>query len=262
MINIRKYFLENITDKEYHFIFKNYIHIGVNFFLNNAYEFWDDKAIIERFKELCEPKKEYRFSEYERILFYLITYYLYKEGYVIKEFPMLFERPPRDMNKFVVEKIKNKIRVLENKKPEDIVRWQERRDFVESMQIIKCKKEINIEIETETKELLQKLSTREFEKKNNDEKLVAISEGIEHILKENKKYLELDFEKFEIIGINNENIKNFRKIIHCFRHATNESLIERKNFSEKEKEIFINFGLVIINAIHYIKHKNNEKNEN
>lgn len=38
--------------------------------------------------------------------------------------------------------------------------------------------------------------------------------------------------------------------MQCFRHATNEAILERNSYSEKQKSFFVDFGLTIIKVIY------------
>ena len=38
--------------------------------------------------------------------------------------------------------------------------------------------------------------------------------------------------------------------MQCFRHCTDEALKERKSYSEKQKNFFVDYGLTIVKAIH------------
>lgn len=49
-----------------------------------------------------------------------------------------------------------------------------------------------------------------------------------------------------------QHIIDYRKKTHCFRHATTESIAERKQYSKEEKQFLIDLGIFI--AIHIHKH--------
>lgn len=38
--------------------------------------------------------------------------------------------------------------------------------------------------------------------------------------------------------------------MHCFRHATEEAMIERQSFTKEQKHFFINYGLIVLDTIH------------
>ena len=54
---------------------------------------YDTEEAITKFRELCQPEVNFS-SDKNKCWFYLITYYLYKMGYEIKEFPRVLARPP------------------------------------------------------------------------------------------------------------------------------------------------------------------------
>lgn len=38
--------------------------------------------------------------------------------------------------------------------------------------------------------------------------------------------------------------------MHCFRHATDDAISERKTYSEEQKNFFVDYGLTIVKVIH------------
>lgn len=52
--------------------------------------------------------------------------------------------------------------------------------------------------------------------------------------------------------ITNDDITSYRHKIQCVRHASSESMNERKSFTEEQKKLLIEYGLVVLNAIHTI----------
>lgn len=69
---------------------------------------YDAEEAITKFKELCQPDVGCYDSE-KVCWFYLVTYYLYKIGYEIKEFSRVLARPPVQPNDFVYVEIRNRI---------------------------------------------------------------------------------------------------------------------------------------------------------
>lgn len=63
------------------------------------FEVHDAEEAIEKFRELCQPGVSFSDNE-QKCWFYLITYYLYKMGYEIKEFPKVLARPPVEPSDF------------------------------------------------------------------------------------------------------------------------------------------------------------------
>jgi len=101
-MDLKDFYLQNIQKDEYHYRFYDSIE-NVNNVYNifsgytevEDYEFevYDAEEVITKFRELCQPDVDFSGSE-NKCWFYLISYYLYKVGYVIKEFPRLLARPP------------------------------------------------------------------------------------------------------------------------------------------------------------------------
>lgn len=53
-----------------------------------------------------------------------------------------------------------------------------------------------------------------------DEKIGYLNMAIENILIVNKKYIQVDSNKLFLNLITNEDIINYRKVTHCFRHGS------------------------------------------
>lgn len=69
----------------------------------------------------------------------------------------------------------------------------------------------------------------------------------------NGSYIKLDYSKNCFEYIDDELIKTYRKQIHCFRHASENALDERKQFSKEQKEFIIDYGITIVKLIHSLK---------
>ena len=83
-----------------------------------------------------------------------------------------------------------------------------------------------------------------------DEKLAEIANLIENMLKRDGKFIKLDYSVISYGLITDEDITAFRKKMHCFRHATDESIIERQSYSDQQKDFFIDYGLTLVKMIH------------
>lgn len=80
---------------------------------NNDYEFviYDPEEAFIKYRELCQP--EVNFSDNEnKGWFFLISFYLYKLSYEIKEFPRILASPPKDPLDFTYNEIRNWIIAL------------------------------------------------------------------------------------------------------------------------------------------------------
>ena len=83
-----------------------------------------------------------------------------------------------------------------------------------------------------------------------DEKLAEIANLIEGLLKKNGKFITPDYPKICFDYIANDVVKSYRKKMHCFRHATDDAISERKTYSEEQKSFFVDYGLTIVKVIH------------
>lgn len=86
-----------------------------------------------------------------------------------------------------------------------------------------------------------------------DEKLQEIANLIENMLKENGKFITLDYDSFAFEYLSDETIKKFRKQMQCFRHSSEEAVAERRNYTDAQKNFFVDFGIVIVKTIHELK---------
>ena len=115
-MDLKEFYFQNITDAEYHSRFRKSIE-NVNMVYNiftgaeevEDYEFviYDAEEAITKYRELCQP--EVNFDNEKKCWFYLISYYLYKIGFEIKEFPRILARPPVDPAEFTYTEIRNRI---------------------------------------------------------------------------------------------------------------------------------------------------------
>lgn len=256
-MDLKKYYLENITKDEYYynfFDFINDINCTDNVFLGreetNNYEFniYDIEEAIEKFKGLCQPEKENHTLE-DKCWFYLISFYLYKNGYFIKEFPRVLARPPKDTFEFVNKEIRNKL-IISGKEINGKVPHKERRLLVARFTFKQNSEHIQIDEYMEQK--FKEISTRNtsFDKMSIDEKILEIANLIENFLKKEDKFITLDYSKMCFDYISEETIKKYRKSIQCFRHSSEEALKEREEYSEEQKSFIIDYGLIILKVIH------------
>lgn len=138
-MDLKEFYFQNIQETEYHYRFHDSIK-NVNKIYNifngyeevNDYKFeiYDEEEAITKFRELCQPEVEFSRSE-EKCWFYLITYYLYKMGYEIKEFPRVLARPPVNPSDFTYEEIRNRL-IAQGDDDNGTVRFAVRRKFIAS----------------------------------------------------------------------------------------------------------------------------------
>lgn len=181
-IDLMNFFINNVTKKDYHYKFYDFIKNINNTYnpitdemgKNDNYEFYvyDSEEAISYFKELCMPRSN-DFSNQEKCWFYLITFYLYSNGYEIKEFPRILARPPVEPTEFTYEEIRNKLIPLVEH-DNGTVRFATRRKYVSEFTFeIKY---INIRINDTINKKFIEISTRQasFDSMSTDEKLAEI----------------------------------------------------------------------------------------
>ena len=256
-MDLKEFYFENIHEAEYHYSFHDSIK-NVNRIYNifseheevDDYEFevYDAEAAITKFRELCQPDVSFSSSE-NKCWFYLITYYLYKMGYEIKEFSRVLARPPVDPSDFTYGEIRNRI-IAQGDDDNGTVRYAVRRKFVASFTFEL--KSSHIDIDNSINQKFVEISNRQasFNNMSTDEKLAEIANLIENLLKKNGKFITPDYSKICFDYIANDIVTSYRKKMHCFRHATDEAIAERNSYSQDQKNFFVNYGLTIVNVIH------------
>ena len=260
-MDLEEYYFSNIQPKEYHHKF--YASIKM---LNEAhdvsstmdelndcsFEIFDQEEAIDKFRDLCQP--EVTFDERTKCWFYLITYYLHKSGYEIKEFPRILARPPVDPSDFTYNDIRNKI-ISQGGDDHGTVRYATRRSFVSEFHFEL--KNTHIDIIDSLNQKFMEISNRQasFDNMSIDEKLSELANLIENFLKKNGKFITLDYSKISFDYISNDIVCSYRKRLHCFRHATQEAMAERSSYSEEQKKFLIDYGLIIIKIIYFLVNK-------
>lgn len=213
---------------------------------------FDDKEAIQKIKDYVKPPDDRTEEEYSD--FILLCYYLNKQGYYITRFPEFLERPT-NLHDFSYNKVRTEIQKETN--DYGLVRWAERRAFVDSMTFKKKNNSVAVNVKEDINELFVKVSTRgaEFENMTADEKLQHIKNILENLLKD-IGYKNVIFENFTMGYITSEQVLKFSKKLQCFRHGSKESLEERKSYTDDEKQFMIDYGLTILAVAKIYSDKN------
>lgn len=231
-MDLREFYFENIQKTEWHYRFINditevneceNIFTGEKETYDIRFDIYDEEEAIEKFRKLCEPNLV--FDKENTCWFYLVTYYLYKKGYEIVEFPKILARPLKEPGEFATSEIRK--RIIDNGDDENgTVRYETRRRYVKEL-TFRCQ-ENHVEIDELIKKKFIELSNRSasFCNMSTDEKLAEITNLIENLLKRNGRFVDVDYSKVCFDYITENDIKSYRKKMHCFRHATEEALAE------------------------------------
>lgn len=261
-MDLKEYYFQNIKEEEYHYRFYDSI-LNVNMTYNvfNGYEetndfkfeVYDAEEAISKFRELCQPNLFISKAE-DKCWFYLITYYLHKMAYEIKEFPRILARPSIDPNDFTYGDIRNRI-IANGDDDNGTVRYATRRIYVSNLTFVL--KSNSIEVDELIDQKFIEISNRNasFNNMSTDEKLAEIANLIENLLKKDGKFITIDYSSICFDFLSDGTVTNYRKKMQCFRHATEDAIIERNNYTEEQKDFFIDYGLVIVKTIYSLLKK-------
>ncbi len=255
-MDLKEFYNEHIKTDEYHYKFFDAINIKlqrvsvfgyVEEIESSSFEVFDEEEAITNFKKICQTGVE--FSIDNTVWFYLLTYYLHKNGYTLNMFPRILARPPKDPLEFTYEEIRNRI-ISRGEDVNGVVSFASRRKLIEGFEFKKGDNDISLDDSIDKK--FQDISNRKapFNSMSVNEKLAEIANLIENLLNKNGKFRVLNYSEYYFDFISDNTIKQFRKKLHCFRHATDEAIRERETFTEEQKYFFVEYGLVIINVIH------------
>ncbi len=242
-------FWNNNIEKNY-FYFEKFGNLNIDFIIE--LEVLDEKEAIDIFKDLLEPRSTDSRTDNdngnEDIEFILISFYLNQKGYFIDKFPEFLERPTSRYD-LSYNKIRNKL-LRANKELDGRVPWKLRREYIADLEFIKRWQ--NVDLNEDAKRAIEEVSLNKgnFNNKEDDEKLLLITNVIEYLLKDDKKqkFLNINYsECFELL--NDKDIIKYRKVLHDYRHSTKEAVKTRKNITENQKRFLINYGITIINYI-------------
>lgn len=243
MINLIQYFSNHVREDMYY-----YHHF---FYLTNEerhdVNYYDDLEIIEEFRIMIDPKNENNITLHLNEKFILMCFYLYNNGYTIKQFPNFLERPNKKcaLYDFLYNNMHKQISATKNIEV-DKIKERDKRNLISELIFEKNKYDINNNID----DIFKKISTRNasFNQMTDDEKLKEICNAIEYLLKKDDKFKKLDYgDCFEILD--DLEIKKIRNKLECFRHSSNEAIMERKNINTFQKDLLIRYGIFIIETI-------------
>lgn len=176
-MDLKEFYFQNITDSEYHSHFREAIE-NVNMVYNifsgaeevEDYEFivYDAEEAITKYRELCQP--DVNFDNEKQCWFYLVSYYLHKMGFVIKEFPRILARPPVNPSDFTYTEIRNRI-IAQGGDDNGTVRYATRRTFIASLTFEQ--KSSHIEVDESIDKKFIEISNRQasFNSMSTDENL-------------------------------------------------------------------------------------------
>lgn len=244
MIGIYDYYTKYIKENSfYHYTFHNDIELYFTF--NEEFKYFNEEAIISRFRILTYPSNDY--SESESIEFIMLCFYLHNEGYYIDLFPNFLNRPTnvRDFSLEIREYI-----LEQGASHGGTVTWATRRNVSNSIKFLKQDITL-VKVSEDLNKLFKKISNRnaDFLAMSSDEKLAEINNVIENILKVKDKWKIIDYQSETLGFLSDSIIIEYRNLVHCFRHGAEKAIEERNSFTDKQKEFLINYGTTICEVI-------------
>ncbi len=256
MIKLLKYYSENFS-KHVNFYYddrhlKNLISDYETYKkLEDSLDFVDDRQIIESWKSMLYPGQyNDEFSEvFDELRFLYMSYYLWNEKYIVKDFTDIFNvfKGRNNLSNVILY---NSTEDKYGRNDKGHVTWKNRRKFIDNLSLIK--KTGILTVKKEIDDLFVKISTRtsDFHSMSTDEKLENIRNVYEYLIVEYGGFYKIDYIT-EFMGfINEENLKKYSKLLHIFRHGNPDSIKERAMYSENEKKYMIDFGILILNKLH------------
>lgn len=188
--------------------------INIDIYEDNGYEEYCSKA--NKLRQIFETESNLKVY---KLIDELLNYY---EDYKLKNDDLT------NYDKKKIEEIKIEIKDLSQKDYEKVV------------------------VAEELDNIIQKISTRnaKFNEMALDEKLKEIANLIEYLLKDNNKFIELNYDDISLGFIKELDVKNLRKRIQCFRHSSKESIKERNIYTENQKHFMVELGILICNLIY------------
>jgi len=256
-MDLKEYYNQNIKKTDYHYLFNNFIS-NCDFEIlkyDDKFYIYDVEDAIVRFKKLCQPEENFKHN-CDKVLFYLLSFYLHNEGYVIEEFPRILARPPIEPYEFTYSDIRNRI-ISQGNDDNGAVRYATRRYFVDNLTFGRIKPHLSLNKGLEHVMIDILNHNTSFYEKSKDEQLSDIANVIEYLLKSDKGYIELDYANNRFPFISNESVKKLRTQLQCFRHTSEESIKERLSYTNEQKKALADYGVAVVNIIYMIKNKTN-----
>ena len=254
MIDLVDYYIKNVEESKNNYYLREF---SVQNAMLLKLLLVDLDEVIEVWKTSVYPNAE---DESNKKVFYLTSFYLFNEGYIIKEHPKLL----KNINEPLL--ISNK--VLRKATADKYgyngsgggVAWEDRRRYIDELSFIKKNKNI-INISENIQDIINKVSgsNTTFIEMTEEEKLAEIINTVEYFMKENSKYIEIPFEDISFNFISKDDVKEYKKEMQCFRHGSKASLIEREMYTKEDKLFLIDYGLMVLKIINNYLKKNKDK---
>lgn len=206
-----------------------------------------EAVFIEKFKDIIQPNNEnsFRSPETQKDFNYICSN-LREKGYIAYiENEEFYDFSEKDLYKFAYNEIRSYL-IKKNIYVDGKVPWEERRQLIQDL-IIKKGELLRPEIVNR----LSKINFMEVNPLNYNQTIADIINYIENILVENNKFKKVDetskYNNYFLIKkfINNDDIKEFRANLQCFRHRSTHAQEEVEKYTDIEKKNLISYGQAI-----------------
>ena len=251
MVNLLSFFEEHYLDT-YYLQLKDFVkpkRYNYSYFgdiigeENISYDMYDINEIIEKFKEICQPDRGY--TDEDNSWYILISFYFWKNGYTLDQFPNIFERP-KNIKSFAYDDIRQFAIKHGMVKNDGSVAWATRRQIINEFSFSfdneKC-----INIDNVAEKLVMEIDTNslKWNEMTLDTKLLNLNNTIEYLLKsKNNKFIDIpEIDHIQQLVLPTE----FRKLTHLFRHGVAPHL--RTEYSESEKQFLVDYGVSMVHLI-------------
>lgn len=191
-------------------------------------------------KALIFSIRDLRNNEFYNLIFIFCVYFLKKEKIKLNPFDLDYI----DLSVANLESCLQTTNLYIRDVILDNCAYKEREKFIHSLKIDNISS-LNIQNEVLTYDDIIKLSGfNNWEDSKIKQYIIKMSDTIENVLKENGKYKEIQFYKWDY-KLSNDLIKEWRKISHIARHKNKETLEEWTNMSKDDKITLFHIGISI-----------------
>lgn len=219
------------------------------------YEYEDIETLFASFQETLKPKrngtKEFSDLTIEDEKEYTeIIKWLKDKGYYIKQFPNTIQRQ-QNFKSFAYDEIRSYIRVNKGYGASDSIPWSERRELITKLKLCNRSDYSSFNVNKDLDHIIKDISNGRgyLDTQTVDDQLATLCNCIEYFLKEKKKFKEISSDVFYGF-LDNNDLKKFRQDTQIFRHATKETLEERKFWDDNRKKFYIRLGINMVTKIH------------
>lgn len=204
------------------------------------YEVFDTEEAKVKFLEIVQPNAVEQDSiPHLKSWFYLLTFYFWKNGISLKQFPKAFERPI-DLFDFGYNQIRQ-YAFSELEETGGSVAWATRRKIISELVFIQNEEKIIPSKKLQS--IIQMIDTNnlKWQEMTLDSKIKNLNDGIEFILKKGRKFIDVpDIDNIEEFAL----YQKYRNFTQMERHSS--GVEERKKLSDSEKIFLVDYGVALL----------------